>query len=77
MRKPRGPGRRFFTREMAERLKALRRKAGLTQNEVAQRMGLSYQGGKAFVSLLERGDVADPHLSTLCLYLKAPRKTGA
>jgi transcriptional regulator with XRE-family HTH domain len=70
-RQTRGPGRRFFTKEMAERLKEIRRKAGLTQEEVAMRMGLGYRGGKAFVSLLERGDVADPHVSTLCLYLKA------
>ena len=60
-----------MTREMGNRLRELRLRKGLSQAELARRMGLAYGSGKSFVSMLERGKIPDPHLSTITLYLRA------
>ena len=46
---------------IAERLKEARKRAGLSQEEVARRADI----GVFSVSRLERGEVTDPHISTL------------
>ena len=60
-----------FTPEMGKRLRMLRLRAGLSQAEVAARMGRNYVGGNAYVGLLEAGKIADPHLSAIRLFLMA------
>jgi transcriptional regulator with XRE-family HTH domain len=61
----------ILTKEMCERLRKLRLRKGLSQSELARRMGLGYRSGKSFVSLLEKGKIPDPHLSTITFYLRA------
>ena len=64
-------GRSFFTQEMSARLREFRKRAHLTLEEVARRMGIRHKSGKTTVSLLERGKVPDPRMSTIALYLRA------
>ena len=52
-------------------LRSIRRQAGLTQEEVAQRMGLRSKGSKSFVSSLEAGRVKDPRFRTVVLFVSA------
>ncbi|MDH5682891.1 MAG: helix-turn-helix domain-containing protein [bacterium] len=40
-----------FTKEMAELLRKIRKKAGLSQKEVAERMGLSPKSGHSYISV--------------------------
>lgn len=47
--------------KLSHRIRALRKQAGLTQEEFCHRAGLSLRA----YSSLERGEAADPHLSTL------------
>jgi transcriptional regulator with XRE-family HTH domain len=61
----------FFTEEMGQQLRQLRVRKGLSQAELAVRMGLTYRTGKSFICRLEKGDIGDPHLSTIMLYLRA------
>ena len=61
----------FFTCEMAARLRNIRTEKGLTLDQVAGRMGLEGSGSRSYLARLERGDVADPRISTLTLYLRA------
>ena len=63
--------RTFFTPEMGARLRAIRSKRGLTLDEVAARMGLAGKGRKTFVGRLEQGNIKNPYLSTVTLYLRA------
>ena len=65
------PRRRFFTSEAGARLRELRLRAGLSQREVAERMGLRGKQARKSVSLLERGEGADPTVSTIARFLKA------
>ena len=62
---------RFFTPEMAARLKELRVKSGLTQDQVGQRLGLQGRDRRSFVSRLERGKEPNPALSTIVRFLHA------
>jgi transcriptional regulator with XRE-family HTH domain len=61
----------FFTEEMGQQLRRLRVRKGLSQAELALRMGLTYRSGKSFICRLEKGDIGDPHLSTITKYLRA------
>ena len=61
----------FFTTEMGAGLRQLRKRRGLTQAELAHRMGLGYRSGWSFVARLERGKFREPRLSTIVRYLKA------
>jgi transcriptional regulator with XRE-family HTH domain len=65
------PRRIFFTSEAGARLRELRLRAGLSQREVAERMGLRGKQARKSVSLLERGEGADPTVSTIARFLKA------
>jgi transcriptional regulator with XRE-family HTH domain len=58
-----------FTPKMAAQLRQLRGKAGLTQTEVAERIGMSSTSGD--ISHLERGIIQNPPLGTILLYLSA------
>jgi transcriptional regulator with XRE-family HTH domain len=53
--------------EIGERIRAARKAAGMTQEEVARRTNLTL---KAFGEL-ERGDVRDPHISSLASIARA------
>jgi transcriptional regulator with XRE-family HTH domain len=66
-----GKRRPFFTPQMGARLRELRVRKGLSQAELARRMGLPYRTGKSFVCRLEKGSFIDPHLSTITRYLNA------
>jgi transcriptional regulator with XRE-family HTH domain len=61
----------FFTPEMGARLRRIRSERGLTQDEVAARMGLNGRGRWSFVRRLEQGRIRNPYLSTVTLYLRA------
>jgi transcriptional regulator with XRE-family HTH domain len=63
--------RTFFTPEMGARLREIRLKRGFTQDEVAARMGLAGKGRKTFVGRLEQGNIKNPSLGTVTLYLRA------
>jgi len=58
-----------FTKEMSELLRKIRERAGLSQAEVAQRIGLSKQAGN--ISHLEKGLVKNPPLGTVLMILRA------
>jgi transcriptional regulator with XRE-family HTH domain len=66
---PRGDA--FFTPEMGRRLRELRLRKGLTQVEVARRMGLKGKGGKGAVFALESARSVRPYLDTITRYLNA------
>jgi transcriptional regulator with XRE-family HTH domain len=47
--------------DFGSRIRAARRAAGLSQEELARRAGMSLKG----VGDIERGDIEDPHYSSL------------
>ncbi|MEO0114452.1 MAG: helix-turn-helix transcriptional regulator [candidate division WOR-3 bacterium] len=55
---------------MAEKLKALRRKANLKQPEVADLLGLKSKYGRSFIAPLENGPIRNPSLRTVLDYLR-------
>jgi transcriptional regulator with XRE-family HTH domain len=61
----------IFTKEMAELLKKIRIKAGLSQSEVAERIGLSSKTKDSYISHLEKGRLKNPALGLILLYLRA------
>jgi transcriptional regulator with XRE-family HTH domain len=61
----------FFTNEMGARLRKLRLAAMLTQDDVADRMGLKGKWRKMKVRRLESGRVRNPFLKTVNLFLQA------
>jgi transcriptional regulator with XRE-family HTH domain len=64
------PYRSFFTGEMGTRLRGFRLRAGLTLDEVGERMGLAGKGRSGFIFRLETGRVHDPAAGTLVRYLQ-------
>ncbi len=60
-----------FTAEVVRRLKELRVQAGLTQTELAQRMGLKPGGGQQTVSRFELGKSGSPGFRFVLDYLRA------
>jgi transcriptional regulator with XRE-family HTH domain len=60
-----------FTREMGSWLREFRAAAGLTQDEVATRLGLVGKGKRSKVSAIEAGRVANPGFMTIIGYLLA------
>jgi transcriptional regulator with XRE-family HTH domain len=58
-----------FTKEMAGILREIREKAGLSQREVALRMGIKSKSGRSFVAQLESGRIKNPTLRTIFDYL--------
>jgi len=65
------PSKPFFTMEMGIRLRQLRARKGLSQSELAVRMGLRGKGSWSLVSRLERGRIASPSLMLVTHYLNA------
>jgi len=61
----------FFTVGMGAHLRQIRLKSGLTQDDLAVRMGKNYRGGKSAISNLELGRKPEPYLSTIYCYLRA------
>ena len=61
----------FFTVEMGLRLRELRLRKGLSEDQVAERMGLRGKGRWNLIARLEHGKIAEPHLSTITCYLRA------
>ncbi len=62
-----------FSVEFGRRLRELRQEAGLSQQELAERMGRKGEGGHAFVGRLERASVSHPTLGLVADYLRACR----
>ncbi len=65
-------GRDVLVAELSARLVALRKRAGMTQQAVADAMGKS-RGGERLVRRLERGGIESASLVTLVEYLRAIR----
>ena len=59
-----------FTQEMAALLKKIRLRSGLSQSELAERIGLSKKTGYSYISHLEKGFLKNPSLGTILMYLK-------
>jgi transcriptional regulator with XRE-family HTH domain len=59
-----------FTKEMGEILVAFRKKARLSQSEVAKKMGLSAKSGDNYIIRLEAGRIKNPTLERIVLYLE-------
>ncbi len=60
----------IFTKEMAEKLRKIRENAGLTQKEVALRIGIKNKSGRSFIGQLENGMIKNPTLRTILEYLR-------
>jgi len=60
-----------FYLDLGQRLRRVRREAGLKQAAVAAEMGFRPARGQVFISLLERGKAARVTLVTVARYLKA------
>jgi transcriptional regulator with XRE-family HTH domain len=65
------PTDRFFTKEMGGLLHNLRKRKGLTQDQVAERIGLKGKGRWNLISALEKGRIHNPTLKLVTLYLRA------
>jgi transcriptional regulator with XRE-family HTH domain len=61
----------YFTPEMGARLRELREKKGLTQEEVAVAMGLTFEARASLIGSIEHGRKSNPSVSTLTRYLRA------
>jgi len=62
---------KFFTPEMGQRLREIRLKAGLSQDDVAERMGLVGKGRRIEIWRLERAQSVSPSLEKIARYLRA------
>jgi len=60
-----------FTIPIGKLLINFRNQAGLSQSEVADRMGLSQKSGYKYISRLEKGQIKKSHLETILNYLDA------
>jgi transcriptional regulator with XRE-family HTH domain len=61
----------FFTAEMGLRLKGIRREHGLTQDQLAERIGLTCKGRWNQIAQLEQGRYPNPALKFIARYLRA------
>ncbi|MEO0094105.1 MAG: helix-turn-helix transcriptional regulator [candidate division WOR-3 bacterium] len=61
----------IFTKEMGEILRKIREGVGLSQTEVAERIGLSSKTKDSYISHLEKGRLKNPALGLILLYLRA------
>ena len=66
-----------FTEEMGLRLRALRLKEGVTQQELAVLMGRQGKGNHQLIGKVERGKAAYPSLGFIADYLRACRASFA
>ena len=62
-----------FTPEFGQRLRAVRKRAGLSQRRLAELMGINCLGAHSVIGQLERGEVAHPALGIVADYLRACR----
>jgi len=58
-----------FTKEMANKLCEIRKRARLTQTEVGLRMGMKNRSGQSSIARLERGTIKNPSLSVIADYI--------
>jgi len=58
-------------KEIGQILTKVREKSGLSQIEVAERIGLSKKTGQGYISRLEKGKTKNPPIQTILLYLRA------
>ena len=56
---------------MGSRLRKIRLQRGFTLDQVAVGMGRQGSGIRSYLARLERGEVADPRISTITLFLRA------
>ena len=61
----------FLGKEIGRLLTKIREKFGLSQIEVAERIGLSKKSGQGYISRLEKGKSKNPPIQTILLYLSA------
>jgi transcriptional regulator with XRE-family HTH domain len=61
----------MFNKEMGKKLVLLRKKANLTQAEIAKRMRIKSKSGQSFIAQLENGLIINPGIRTLFNYLSA------
>ncbi|MDH5683670.1 MAG: helix-turn-helix domain-containing protein, partial [candidate division WOR-3 bacterium] len=61
----------FLGKEIGQLLTKIREKSGLSQIEVAKRIGLSTKSGQGYISRLEKGKTKNPPIQTILLYLRA------
>ncbi|MEO0091916.1 MAG: helix-turn-helix transcriptional regulator [candidate division WOR-3 bacterium] len=59
----------IFTKEIGLGLKKIREKSGLTQKEVAERIGMKSASGRCYIARLEAGLIKNPSLRTILDYL--------
>jgi transcriptional regulator with XRE-family HTH domain len=57
--------------EIGKLLSKIREKSGLSQIEVAERIGFSKKFGQGYISRLEKGKAKNPPIQTILLYLRA------
>ena len=67
----------LFWRQLGERLRGLRRRAGLSQSEVARLMGRRPGGVRARIARLEAGKNPNPKLRLLLDYLRSCRASAS
>jgi transcriptional regulator with XRE-family HTH domain len=60
----------IFTKEMADLLIKIRKRAGLSQKDIAERIGLSRKSF-AYISFLETGKIKNPSLGVILPFLRA------
>jgi transcriptional regulator with XRE-family HTH domain len=58
-------------KEIGQILTKVREKSGLSQIEVAERIGLSKKNGQGYISRLEKGKTKNPPIQTILFYLRA------
>jgi transcriptional regulator with XRE-family HTH domain len=63
----------YFPKALGDRLRELRKRAGLTQQELASLAGREFRGNQALISRLELGKYRSPALRTVADYLRACR----
>jgi|UniRef100_A0A7C6E9M8 transcriptional regulator with XRE-family HTH domain len=61
----------ILSKEIGNLLTKVREKSGLSQTEVAERIGLSEKFGQGYISRLEKGKAKNPPIQTILLYLRA------
>ncbi len=60
-----------FTKQVGNLLADIRKTAKLSQNKVAELIGMSSKVGHSYISRLEQGKIRNPSLGTIVLYLEA------
>ncbi len=69
------PAARAFVLSLGQRLRELRKQAGLTQTQVALLMGKTGPGGKSHVSQIERGNLPYLTINSVVDYLRATQQS--